>query len=87
MRQAVKYYRRALISRDNAIIIWTILVVELSLRWSTVTGVYSVSSTGQLIPLVIGITSTFPILSEAWKFITKKVIKDLFATYEAIFFS
>ncbi|KAJ0418199.1 hypothetical protein BJY00DRAFT_287999 [Aspergillus carlsbadensis] len=37
--------------------IYSIAGVELTLYWNTISGVYSVSSTGQLIPLIIGATS------------------------------
>ena len=42
-------------------LIWTILGIELTLLWNSVSGVYAVDSTGQLIPLVIGSASLVPI--------------------------
>lgn len=38
--------------------------VELTLKWNRVSGVYRVDSTGQVIPLVVGIGSA---TSVAWK--------------------
>ena len=37
------------------IYIWLIIAVELTLKWNAVEGVYMVNSTGQVIPLVVGI--------------------------------
>lgn len=37
-------------------VVWTIVSVELTLIWNNVEGVYSVQSTGQLIPFIIGLT-------------------------------
>lgn len=34
---------------------WSILAVELTLVWNSVTGVYNVRSTGQIIALVVGL--------------------------------
>lgn len=34
---------------------WTVLTIELTLVWSQIDGVYEISSTSQLIPLVIGL--------------------------------
>lgn len=38
-----------------AIFVWTILTVELTLFFNSVSGVYNIQSTGQLIPFIIGI--------------------------------
>ena len=40
-----------------AIVIWTIITVELTLSYNSVNGVYSIQSTAQLIPFIIGIFS------------------------------
>ena len=37
--------------------IWTIVSVEMTLIWTGVSGVYTIGSTGQLIPFIIGIVS------------------------------
>lgn len=36
-------------------IAWFVLAVELTLSWNSVSGVYDLSSTGQLIPFIIGL--------------------------------
>ena len=36
-------------------IIWSILAVELMLVWNNIEGIYTISSTGQLIPFIIGV--------------------------------
>ena len=36
-------------------LLWAIAAVELSLYWNQITGVYTIDSTGQLIPFIIGI--------------------------------
>ena len=40
-----------------ATILWFILSIELTIKWNGITGVYTLSSTGQLIPFVIGFMS------------------------------
>ena len=40
-----------------ATILWFVLSIELTLKWNGITGVYTLSSTGQLIPFVIGFMS------------------------------
>ena len=37
------------------LVAWFVLAVELSLRWNSVTGIYDIGSTGQLIPFIIGL--------------------------------
>ena len=37
------------------LIAWFVLAVEFSLRWNSVTGIYDIGSTGQLIPFIIGL--------------------------------
>lgn len=43
-------------------IIWTIIAVELTLLWNNINGVYSLNSTGQLIPLIIGVAGLLSFL-------------------------
>jgi hypothetical protein len=74
-------YRIALILRDYLMMVWTIVVVETSLSWSNVGEVNAVGSTGQLVPLVIGLTSLIPIANESWKNTVEKVKYDY--TYES----
>lgn len=73
LRSWLKWYRRSLLLRDYLLLLWTILAVEFSLAWSNLTGIYSISTTGQLIPLIIGIASLIPILSQASALVLKKV--------------
>jgi hypothetical protein len=47
----------------------SVLVVELTLLWNSVTGVYDISSVGQLIPLAIGIGTLGQVL---WRRIEKR---------------
>ena len=66
-------YTNRKFSRNFAIIglvmsVWSVLSVELSLRWNRVSGVSDIASTGQVIPLVIG----FGLISTVvWKLIWK----------------
>lgn len=34
---------------------WSVLAIELTLRWNSVKGIYNIQSTGQIIPLVVGL--------------------------------
>lgn len=43
-------------------IIWSIIAVELTLKWNGATGIYDVKSTGQLIPLITGVLSLIGLL-------------------------
>ena len=48
------------------IMISSVVATELVLKWNHVSGVYDISSTGQIIPLVVG----FGIIANvAWRFI------------------
>ena len=48
--------------------VWSVISVELSLKWNRVSGVSDIASTGQVIPLVIG----FGLISTVvWKLIWK----------------
>ena len=63
-----QYYSTLLFSNTNAVrsfrikhlivaafaIIWSILAIELTIRWNSITGVNTIETTGQLIPFVIG---------------------------------
>jgi hypothetical protein len=35
--------------------LWSVLAIELIIKWNKISGVYAVDSTGQYIPLVMGI--------------------------------
>ncbi len=45
-----------------SVIIWVVLATEMTLAWNNVSGVYTLSSTGQLIPFVVGLLSFLRIL-------------------------
>lgn len=57
--------------------IWAILAVELTLTWNHMSGVYNVSSTGQVIPLVAGLGIMTTV---CWK-----LVKKFSGTYFIIF--
>ena len=44
------------------LISWFVLAVELSLCWNSVTGIYDIGSTGQLIPFIIGLLSLLRVI-------------------------
>ena len=46
------------LSCNLAVILWSIVAIETTLVWNGVTQIYSISSTGQLIPLVVAIAGT-----------------------------
>lgn len=50
------------------------MAIELTLRWNHVSGVSEVASTGQLIPLVVGLTV---VLSTLWQIYRKRVSQSL----------
>jgi hypothetical protein len=43
-------------------LIWSVLGIELTLYWNSISGVYTIKSTGQLIPFVIGLTGLLKIV-------------------------
>lgn len=45
--------------------LWCIVGIELTLHWNSVTGIYSINTTGQIIPLVAGIGVLLVSLSKA----------------------
>jgi hypothetical protein len=52
------------------IFVWSVLGVELTLVWNSVSDVYRVDSTGQLIPIAIGLGGFIPIIyrfGKNWK--------------------
>ncbi|MCJ1395507.1 hypothetical protein MMC18_008393 [Xylographa bjoerkii] len=49
--------RILLILTTVSIVVWTIIAIELTLVFNSVSGVYNIESTGQLIPFIIGIFS------------------------------
>lgn len=45
-------------------IVWSILAVELTLRWNNISDIYTINSTGQLIPLITGLVGVVTFLHE-----------------------
>lgn len=45
-----------------AAIVWFILAVELTLAWNSVSNIYDLGSTGQLIPFIIGVMGLFRVM-------------------------
>lgn len=54
-QQSARMFRLWMVCYELIVIIWSVIAVELDLVWKFVTGVYGVSSTGQLIPFIIGL--------------------------------
>lgn len=55
------------------VIAWFILSIELTIRWNEIQGVDTIDSTGQLIPFIIGVTSSAAALDTLVVAIIKKV--------------
>lgn len=36
---------------------WAVIAIEITLHWNSVSGIYDIATTGQLIPFIIGIVS------------------------------
>lgn len=53
------------------IAVWCIIAVELTLHWNSISRVYDVKSTGQIIPLVVGISGLLDTLSKQEMFMRK----------------
>jgi len=53
--------------------VYFILSIELTISWNDISGVHTVASTGQLIPLIIGITSSVRAIQEVILGIVQKV--------------
>ncbi len=57
-----RYTQQAIYTSNVICIVWTILSVELTLVWNNISGVYIISSTGQLIPFIVGIVGLAQLL-------------------------
>jgi hypothetical protein len=56
-------YTQNFIYTANAIcIVWMAISVELTLLWNGISGVYTLDSTGQLIPFIIGVVGFISLL-------------------------
>jgi hypothetical protein len=58
----LKWAQPTLYAVNAIFLIWAIIAVELSLFWNQVTIVYTLNSTGQLIPLIIGLVGLLRLL-------------------------
>ena len=65
--------RTALLLILLAIVVWTIITIELTLKYNNVNGVYELGSTGQLIPFIIGVANMGKTLNAIWVNLIKKV--------------
>ena len=61
-----------------AIVIWTIITVELTLVYNSISGVYTIESTGQLIPFIIGIVGVGKTVDSIMINVIKKVSHEQF---------
>lgn len=55
LARGLTYWKVLNIMTSLLLIAWFVLAVEFSLRWNSVTGIYDIGSTGQLIPFIIGL--------------------------------
>jgi hypothetical protein len=62
---------RTLASLGLLIFTYSILSIELTISWNRISGVYDISSTGQIIPLVIGLGL---LMSVTWRLVRKKEV-------------
>lgn len=46
--------------------IFSILFIEMTLRWNSITEVYQIKSTGQLIPFIVGLGTLAKCLNDLW---------------------
>jgi hypothetical protein len=48
-------FRKLVIMSSLGVIVWSILSVELTLKWNGIKGVDEINSAGQIIPFIIGV--------------------------------
>ena len=58
-------------------IIWSVLAIELTLTWNDTQGIYNISSTGQLIPFIVGLAGLLKTLFALFLVVWKKA-RNLF---------
>jgi hypothetical protein len=59
---------------NTFVLIYSILAIELMIRFNSITGVYDIKATGQIIPLVIGLATLWRTLIAIFtKFVVSKV--------------
>lgn len=61
-------------TRPYAVFVYSIVSIELLIRYNDITGVYTLLSTGQIIPFVIGIAGLWKVI---WQIITTRVQNEL----------
>jgi hypothetical protein len=49
------FFRKLVIMSSLGVIVWSILSVELTLKWNGIKGVDEINSAGQIIPFIIGV--------------------------------
>lgn len=59
MTYLFRLFRLSMMVYGLVIITWAMLTIELTLHWTNISGVNSVDSVGQLIPLVVGAAGLF----------------------------
>ena len=59
-------WRTCLSGANLIIIMWSILSIEMTLKYNAVSNINAVSSTGQLIPLIIGIVNLLKVINAAF---------------------
>ncbi|MCJ1377565.1 hypothetical protein MMC17_000660 [Xylographa soralifera] len=88
-----KYTQQVIYVSNFICIIWTLISVELTLLWNDIRGVYTLDSTGQLIPFIIGMkvldvpenASSHPSILETKDHESKETIFSLNATQQTVF--
>ena len=49
------------------IMVISMILIELTLKWNHLEGIYSINSTGQIIPLMVGIGSMIAVIWKLWR--------------------
>jgi hypothetical protein len=64
----VKKYPHLVAAAANfAVLIWTVIAVELPIRWNNISDVNTIRATGQFIPLITGIANLVMLLYKIWR--------------------
>jgi hypothetical protein len=48
------------------VLVYSVLGIELTLYWNQISGIYTVNTTGQLIPLVVGVVGLLKLFKDSW---------------------
>jgi hypothetical protein len=54
--------RFAPIFTSSAVALWCLVAIETTLKWNHISGIYTLQSTGQFIPLVIGVGGVLSVI-------------------------